>query len=104
MRIAIAAILGASLAAPSLTHAQISSDLHHFLQAQFGDPHDHGNTDITCRTVPVHLNGTGEQYIVYLSGPDICGSGGCGIDIIERRGNSFHIITETAITRMPFVS
>jgi hypothetical protein len=103
MRIAIAAILVASLitVAPPTTHAQIPSDLRHFLQTQSGDPRDPENADVTYRAASVHLHDGGEQYIVYWSGTGICGTGGCDMSVIERRGHTFHTVTETTVTRLP---
>ena len=48
------------------------------------------------------LNGDGKpEAIVYLSGNEWCGSGGCNTLILERNGSSWRVVTELTITQLP---
>ena len=50
----------------------------------------------------VDLKGDGtHEAIVYLMGPNWCGSGGCTSLILAPAGSSYRIITKTTITRLP---
>ena len=50
----------------------------------------------------VDLRGSGaRQAIVYLTGPDWCGSGGCTALILDSAGASFKIVTSLSVTRLP---
>ena len=104
MRTTIVAILGSSLAliATQPTHAQIPSDLRHFIQSEATKSWDDvRNAGLRYQAAKIYLHAGEEQYIVYWSGPGACGSGGCNMDIIERRGKTFRIIASTTITRLP---
>ena len=48
------------------------------------------------------LNGDGQpEAIIYVSGPGWCGSGGCGMYILQKRGSGFRLRADTSITRTP---
>jgi hypothetical protein len=42
-----------------------------------------------------------EEAIVYLTGQDWCGSGGCAILILERKNKSWSVISKTTLSRPP---
>jgi len=39
--------------------------------------------------------------LVYLAGPEYCGSGGCRLLILRRDGDSYTVLGETTVTRAP---
>jgi hypothetical protein len=48
------------------------------------------------------LNGDGRpEAIVYLVSDDWCGSGGCTMLILQPDGDSWRLLTEVSITRLP---
>lgn len=50
----------------------------------------------------VDLNGDGKpEAIVYLTSNDWCGSGGCTTLILVRDGDSWRLLTQVTITRLP---
>lgn len=50
----------------------------------------------------VDLNGDGQtEAIVYLSGPGVCGTGGCRMYILERQRSDFLVRARTTVTRGP---
>jgi hypothetical protein len=56
-------------------------------------------TDVSYRD----LNGDGaKEFVVYVTGPDLCGSGGCTAFIIEASDpGSYRVITKLTVTRLP---
>ena len=57
-------------------------------------------TRITAASV---ADGKGKtmEYIVYLSGPGWCGSGGCTMLILESSGSSFEVLGKVTIVQLP---
>lgn len=50
----------------------------------------------------VDLNGDGQaEAIVYLSGPGVCGTGGCRMYVLERQRSDFLVRARTTVTRGP---
>lgn len=50
----------------------------------------------------VDLNGDGQgEAIVYLTGPSVCGSGGCNMYVLERQRSAFVVRAHTTVTRTP---
>lgn len=48
-----------------------------------------------------HDDGENPLTLVYLIGPEYCGSGGCNLLILRRSGESYASLGETSITRPP---
>lgn len=62
------------------------------------------NADRTVRysAVFVDLSGEGKhEAIVYITGREWCGSGGCTMLILAHIGSSFRVVTKVTITRPP---
>jgi hypothetical protein len=57
-------------------------------------------TKITTVTVTVD-NGKAEEDIVYISGQEWCGSGGCTMLILEPTGSSFKVLGRVTIVQLP---
>lgn len=50
----------------------------------------------------VDLNGDNEnEVVVYAFGDTICGSGGCNVYILERKGSQYRQVTKLTISRPP---
>ena len=92
MTICVAKAQGRPDAAPSAAE----ESLKRFLQSW--------DNDKTTRYVAAFrdLNGDGiPEAIVYLVGPEWCGSGGCNTLILTRDGGSWKIVANITITRPP---
>lgn len=76
--------------------------LKRFLRDYLSDPAD--ENDMTTRYsdawVDLKENGTYE-VIVYVTGKEWCGSGGCRMLVLAAEGTSFQVVTATTITRLP---
>lgn len=48
-----------------------------------------------------HGEGGNQLTLVYLIGPEYCGSGGCNLLILRRAGDSYASLGETSVTRPP---
>jgi hypothetical protein len=49
----------------------------------------------------VDLNGDGKEVIVYLTGPQWCGSGGCTALILAPEGSSYRVVTKVTVAQRP---
>ncbi|MGH6963522.1 MAG: hypothetical protein ACREE0_03470 [Phenylobacterium sp.] len=48
------------------------------------------------------LNGDGRvDALAYVSGPALCGRGGCSLYVLENTGRGYRLVTRTTITRPP---
>ena len=77
--------------------------LKRFLQDYLRDP-VMGDDDETTQFIPafVDLKGDGTQeVIVYVTGRNWCGSGGCTTLVLAPKGSSFKVVTKIFITRPP---
>jgi hypothetical protein len=70
--------------------------LKEFLQSLDGSK----DTRYVAAFVDLNSDATTEA-VVYLIGSEWCGSGGCNTLILERRDNSWNIVTSITITRPP---
>jgi hypothetical protein len=48
-------------------------------------------------------NGTAPEVLVYISGPDYCGSGGCTSLVFARRGGDYRLVSRLSLTKIPIV-
>jgi hypothetical protein len=84
-------------------HAQ-TPNLKKFLQKWVRTPGDNLADLETTQfdAIPVHLHGDDHtQWIVYLSGGGLCGSGGCTMLVLEPTAASFHTIAYITTTSPP---
>jgi hypothetical protein len=87
---------------PSMAVAQTHDLLRAFLQQYVSDPSIEEDKTASYLEAWVDLNGDGEkEVIVYLMEQSNCGSGGCRTVILQTKGSSYRIVTETTITRLP---
>lgn len=81
-----------------------TDSLKSFLQTNAPKPDSNieqqGETRYSSALVDLKDDGT-KETIVYLTGRDWCGSGGCVMLILVPEGKSFRIVTETTVTRLP---
>lgn len=78
--------------------------LKSFLRAYLGPPDSRlEKTDPTrYSSAIVDLkDGSGQQLIVYISGPDWCGSGGCTTLVLVRENSSYAVVARLPITWPP---
>lgn len=48
------------------------------------------------------LNGDGRpEWLIYAQGEDWCGSGGCTLFVLTKRGRAFRVVSRTTISRPP---
>ena len=96
---AIPASISRADAGRSTTAARLEVFLRSYVERQGGLPPDR-----TTRYAAafVDLNGDGrKEAVVYLSGRDWCGSGGCPTLILTPHRNAFRLVTQVTITRQP---
>jgi hypothetical protein len=76
--------------------------LRGFLQRYLRDPdgREDKSTEYVSRFVDLTDDGK-REVIVYLTGRDWCGSGGCTAFVLAPEGPSYKVITEFSITRPP---
>lgn len=95
-----------ALSYPTRSAAQIPSGGEESLK-KFLQKYDGNSTFGTERTTRyaaafVDLKDDGKQeVIVYLIGPNWCGSGGCSALILAPLGESYKVITRTTVTQLP---
>lgn len=96
-------LLSADCIAQSHPTSRQENSVKRFLRAYLKVPHVYDN-DETTEFFPafVDLNDDGiKEAIVYLTGRDLCGSGGCSTLILVPKGSSYKVITRILITRPP---
>ena len=72
------------------------------LQKYAGTPPSEDHKTTRYLAAPVDLNGDGvPEIIVYLTGREWCGSGGCTTLILARGDSSFTIVTKITVTQLP---
>ncbi|RZJ00147.1 MAG: hypothetical protein EON90_08735 [Brevundimonas sp.] len=67
-----------------------------FLEAEYADAG--GPIEYVAKT---HGEGLDQITVVYLSGRELCGSGGCRLMILGRQGDPYAILGRVTITRPP---
>ena len=48
-------------------------------------------------------NGTAPEVLVYMTGPDYCGSGGCTSFVFGERSGDYRLISRLSLTRRPII-
>lgn len=83
-----------------IEHAREYKDLETFLERYVYDP---ARTRAPWYAAAfVHLRkGGSPQVVVYLSGDDWCGSGGCTTLVLSKRNGSYRVISQIGITNLP---
>lgn len=76
----------------------LNAHLHQFLQKYLGPPDK--TTQVNIAWVKT-ASPSGKQAIVYVSGPNWCGSGGCNMLVLEPRGTTFKVIGNTTVVQLP---
>ena len=95
------ALLWGSGAAPATAAHATESPVRTFLRAylqQQGEA-DLGPVRAAVARVPIRANR--EEILAYLWGGSECGSGGCTLLVLDRRGSSYAVVTNIAISRPP---
>jgi len=73
-----------------------------FLQSYGGNPLSAAGKTTRYSVAFVDLNDDGTpEALVYLSGPEWCGSGGCSLLILRPDGPFWKVITRTTVTQLP---
>ena len=91
--------LAASPPAPPSPRTRLESELKRWVQARVGRE-DAGTVEYT--PVLVDLNGDrAPEALVYLSGRNWCGSGGCNLYILQRRAGGWRLVNPVTITNPP---
>ena len=76
--------------------------LRTYLSPEDGGYEDRTATATRLQIAWADLNGDGRpEAIVYVSGAEYCGNGGCTLLILERTAESFRLRGRTTITRLP---
>ena len=86
----------------SLEDAQFRHWLVPYLQAEYRDlPPYASRADVRYGYALVDLSGDGiNEALVYVAG-GTCGTGGCGLEVLERAGTSWRTVTSTSIGYAP---
>jgi len=85
-----------------ITTDGLNSPLKQFLQKELTDPRFGADKTTRYSSAVIRSDGaTGEDIVIYVSGNDWCGSGGCRLLILEPDGASFKVIGQETITRPP---
>lgn len=98
--LALALFLVATIpAARADTQPRLDGTLKAFVQNYVKPSPD---TTLRVSVATVDLAGDGrKETLVYLSGQDWCGTGGCPLLVLVRDGLSFKVMSKTTITRRP---
>jgi hypothetical protein len=98
--ILLSLLIAPGTSSPQATSSSQEASLKNFLQKTFKTSSSDSGTKYLSAFV--NLNGDGRQEaIVYLLGPNSCGSGGCNLFVLAPAERSFKVITEMTITRTP---
>lgn len=90
----LASLLAVALAAPARAET-----LQAFLQRQTGREPDPA---VRYQSALVDLDGDRrDEAVVRILGPGYCGTGGCGLLILARQGESWRVVTDLAIAHAP---
>lgn len=96
------ALLLCALLASTTAAAPAEPELTSFLRS-YTTKHMGGAGTLPVYTIArTDLDGDGKrEAIVYVSGPDWCGSGGCNLWILTPHAGAWQMVTSTTITRPP---
>jgi len=103
---AVAFALASSLTGQSskIPASDREQTLKKFLQTYLGDPNPDSEREWPTRysSAFVDLDNDGvKEVIIYLSGRDWCGSGGCVMLILKPDNSTYRVVTKTTVTRLP---
>jgi hypothetical protein len=93
-------LVGSFCAAQEQPSSSVTLALRRFLQKKF--PDDKMLQMLQFRATGVDLrDDRGHEYIVYLTGKNLCGSGGCSMLILAPNHHGFTVVDRTTITHVP---
>ena len=76
--------------------------MRRFLQDALRADASDGARDARYAVAFVDLDGDRrDEALVYVMGSHICGSGGCHLFILARRGSGWRVVTDTSVTHRP---
>jgi len=88
--------------AAAFVHCESSGALKQFLQKELGDPQFESDKTTRFTSAIIQSDGASkEEVVVYIYGESWCGSGGCGLWILEPDSATFKIIGEMTVVRPP---
>jgi hypothetical protein len=99
--LALVAALSGFGAAHASAAAGTDAQLRSFLRAYLEGADDPSLHQARARVAHVPIGGGREEILAYLSARGLCGSGGCTLLVLDRRGSSYHVVTRIAISRPP---
>jgi hypothetical protein len=78
-------------------------ELQQFLRGYLADPRIGIDKTIKYAATGVRLSESAKEdaVLVYITGQNWCGSGGCQMLVLEPEGSSYRVITRTTITQLP---
>lgn len=87
---------------PDLFNEKSGNALRQFLQKELNDSVSgpENPTRFFSANIKSDTN-TKQEILIYVSGESWCGSGECRMWVIEHNGNSFTVISETSIVKLP---
>ncbi|HTX50911.1 MAG TPA: hypothetical protein VME40_16160 [Caulobacteraceae bacterium] len=81
--------------APAAARTQ-QRQLQSYLDRVFDTPR------VIFRSAEADLRGDGKtEVVVYVTGPDLCGTGGCDTLVLERTRYGFRTVMDASVTRLP---
>ena len=61
-----------------------------------------GDGEVSVATAPVDLNGDGvDEIVAYVSGPMLCGTGGCNTLVLQPEGDGFAVRMDASVSNLP---
>jgi hypothetical protein len=85
---------------PHLRNSSQENSLRKFLRDYVGNSDDGRTTRYSSAFVDLRDDGT-QEVVVYLSGHNWCGTGGCTTLVLAPQGSSYGIVTKITGTRPP---
>jgi hypothetical protein len=89
-----------SAQSPHRPNSSQENSLRNFLQDYVGNSDEGRTTRYSSAFVDLKDDGTLE-VVVYLSGPNWCGTGGCTTLVLAPMGSSYRVVTKITVTRPP---
>lgn len=83
--------------APDTAKAPDTKGVDAFLAQRFA-----GDGEVSVATAPVDLNGDGvDEIVAYVSGPMLCGTGGCNTLVLQPEGAGFAVRMDASVSKLP---
>ena len=93
---------GVALAQPLQARNAAEAEIRRFLQHQYRDESSEATRQLQYTLAWADLNGDRrDEALVYVSGPYVCGSGGCDLLILSRGRRGWRLMSEASITNPP---